>query len=306
MLSNGDIITFGKTVGKGSFLVHPVTARVELLFGSQSGVASSTSENTRTPVAVLPVDSRARPSSGRFGLYIPSLSSPDGSSDDDSSLKYDHDSDIEEITPPSSGPDRVGCRPCAPSLPSLPAIRGLHAHFFDEPRGDSFPFSSPIDIRRLPAVDRVLSRSHSPMDLSSPTPTPIGAWPSFVAPSPSANNEEDSSSNHSSDESSHDEDDLEVDDAKSSGPLFSQEVISAQSRGPSEMPSPDVGKPSCRQPSEGDSRSPSPPSELDLQGREKEIEKEQDIRDRLMETINHVRVSAMFQVPSFSYNAFFL
>ena len=62
---------------------------------------------------------------------------------------YDHDSDIEEITPPSFGPDRVGC---PPSLPSLPAVGGLQVHFYDEPRGDSFPFGSPIDYVYLPST----------------------------------------------------------------------------------------------------------------------------------------------------------
>ena len=76
MLSNGDIIAFGKTVGKD----HSWCILLELWFGSQSEVASGTSANTRSPVAVLPVDARAgRTRSGRYGLYIPSLS-PDGSS----------------------------------------------------------------------------------------------------------------------------------------------------------------------------------------------------------------------------------
>jgi pSer/pThr/pTyr-binding forkhead associated (FHA) protein len=305
MLSNGDIITFGKTVGKGSYLVPPVTARVELLFGNQSDICAIISADTatRSPVVASEGGSRSRRSStGRYGLYVPSsLSSPDASSDDDSSLKYDHDSDIEEITPPASSPDRAGHHSFASSLPVLPIIRGLQAHFYGEPHDDSFPFGSPIDNLRLPAIDRLpdRSRSHSPMDLSSPTPTPIGAWPSFVMPFSSPSDARESNPKHVSDEVRA-VGAQEVVGVKSSGSMFS-EAISPQSRGASENPGPDIGKPSSDQSSNDESRSPSLPSEFDLPGREKEVEseigKEQEIHDRMMllsATIGRIHVSALF------------
>lgn len=313
MLSNGDIITFGKTVGKGSFMVPPVTARVELLFGNQSDISSITSTNTTTrPPVVIPESgpTSRKTSSGRYGLYVPSsLSSIDGSSDDDSSLRYDHDSDIEEINPPSS-PDHVARlgHAFAPSLPVLPIIRGLQSHFYSELHNNSFPFgSSSMDGLRLPAIDRLpeRSRSNSPMDLSSPTPTPIGAWPSLVPPSSSANNEQEPNSTDASDKSGHTEDGQADESAKSVGPVFS-EVVSPQSGDAFEHAIPDIGEPSRHQSSE--SRSPSPPSELDLQGREKErelgleMEKEQDIHDRMMlvsETISRMHHDAAAKRGSF-------
>jgi hypothetical protein len=300
MLSNGDIITFGKTVGKGSYLVPPVTARVELLFGDRSEIASITSANTltRSPVVIPESGPRSRKtSSGRYGLHVPSsLSSPDGSSDDDSSSKFDHDSDIEEITSPSSNPNPAARHPFAPSLPVF--FRGFETHFYDELHDNSFPFGSSMDGLRLPAIDRLpeRSKSNSPMDLASPTPTPIGAWPSFEAPSSSVNKEPESDPKHASVESGHDEGDQQVEDAKSSGPLFS-EAISSPSRGASVSSgsdSEDTDKPSSHQPSNDESRSPSPPSEFDLQGREK-MEKEQEIHDRMMlvsATINRIRETA--------------
>ena len=76
------------------------------------------------------------------------------------------------------------------------------------------------------------------------------------------------------------------------------------------MMRPDVGKPSCHQPSVGDSRSPPPHLSSTGRAERRRWRKSKDIRDRMIlveETINHVRVSAMFQVTSLlsSYNAFF-
>ncbi|KAF9466729.1 hypothetical protein BDZ94DRAFT_1319246 [Collybia nuda] len=111
-LSDGDIITFGKSVGRNSEIVRPVVARIELLRGSQH-------ENTFKPLAmpVTPItpsnhpnvspssSSSSRSSSGRYGVFINSSSSSDGNSSPISA----HNSDPEEV--PASG---------ANALPLLP------------------------------------------------------------------------------------------------------------------------------------------------------------------------------------------
>jgi pSer/pThr/pTyr-binding forkhead associated (FHA) protein len=306
-LSNGDIITFGKTVGKGSYVVSPVTARVELLFGDQSenGSIGSANTSTRSPLVVPengPTRS-GRTGSGRYGLYIPSsLSSPDGSSEDDSSAKFDHDSDIEEITPPSSSHDRPVRHHFGPSLP-FPFFRGLQAHVYEDSHDGATCFNS-FDDLRLPAIDRPpeRSRSHSPMDLSSPTPTPIGAWPSVVAHSPSANSSLESNAVESSD----DEDSQESEgDAEQSAPQATT-AAPPQPQATAENPDPrdgEVGISAAHQPPYDESRSPSPPSEFDLQGREKEQERqlekeqEQEIHDTMVEVsaiVSRMHVSVVF------------
>ena len=73
-----------------------------MLIGIQSEVASSTSAIPRSPVAVLPVDVGQAPvvmDSTFLRCRHPMALR------DDSSLKYDQDSDVEEITPPSFDPD---------------------------------------------------------------------------------------------------------------------------------------------------------------------------------------------------------
>jgi hypothetical protein len=311
-LSNGDIITFGKTVGKGSYVVPPVTARVELLFGVQSEIGSIGSANTSTRSPVVVPESgptrSGRISSGRYGLYVPSsLSSPDGSSEDDSSVKFDHDSDIEEITPPSSSHDRPIRHHFGPSLPVLPLLRGLQAHVYGDSHDDAMCFNS-FDDLRLPAIEipPERSRSHSPMDLSSPTPTPIGAWPLVVTHSPSANSSQESKSSHAS-ESSDGEDSQESEgDAEPSAPLAAA-VVPPQAQAIAENPDlrdGEAGTSLIHQPSYDGSRSPSPPSEFDLQGREKEQERqheeehEQEIRRRMVEVsaiISRMHVGVVFK-----------
>lgn len=301
MLNDGDIITFGKTVGKGSYLVPPVTARVELLFNR--------SENSAMPlgriVTQLPItpESAQRSRSGRYGLFVPSLSSPEGSSpsSDDENSRYDHDSDIEEIPPPQSNPEHVGGRTVFPhSLPVLPMLRSLQAQCHGEIIPDSqFPFS-PLDEVRLPAIDRHLeqSRSHSPMDLSSSPSTPVAiSLPSNLTHSPLIKYYEvESDSQHDSDESSNEDNEQDAEGdveeiEESSSPLFT-EVVFSHSRAASRGPSPqvvDYSKPSSDHANE--SRSPSPPSEFDLQGHEKLT------YDKMVEvnaTINQMQVSPVF------------
>ncbi|KAF7416099.1 hypothetical protein PC9H_002359 [Pleurotus ostreatus] len=87
---DGDVITFGKAVGRNNEIVRPVVVRVEIM--------------TSTPLQ--------RHGSGRYGLYPPSVAptptsadSTSSSEEDDSSHSNfdhsDHDSDIEEIPCPT-------------------------------------------------------------------------------------------------------------------------------------------------------------------------------------------------------------
>lgn len=301
MLGDGDIVTFGKTVGKGSYIVPPVTVRVELLFGgSEKSTMTSASPVARTPVAASEMSRRS--SSGRYGLFIPSsLSSPDESShssDDEFSSKYDHDSDIEEIAPPTSLPDRESHNVFPLSLPALPNLRGLaEAHFFGTDCSDfhSFSFGPSLDDVRLPALDRApeQSRSHSPMELSSPTPTPVGAWPSHSTPSPSVEHEQEACSDHAPEGSKREEKKIVQSNVQVSLPLFS-ELGSTPSRAASESMRSnhrDCSIPPSRQCSSDDgSQSPCPPSEFDLQGQEKKSEA-QDRIGELNATINQMKVS---------------
>lgn len=94
---NGDVITFGKSVGRNNEIVRPIVARAELIYHTPT---------PRTPTSII------RPtSSGRYGLgstspddNSPSESSSEDNADDDiaspssqSDHSSDHDSDIVEI-----------------------------------------------------------------------------------------------------------------------------------------------------------------------------------------------------------------
>ncbi|KAF8196707.1 hypothetical protein K438DRAFT_1825438 [Mycena galopus ATCC 62051] len=97
LLADGDVVTFGKSVGSDSGLVRPVVARVDLLYGSQPPlkplVVPGTPEGQQK--------SLLRTLSGRYGVYVPTGSSSEGSSSSDEQASSDsHDSDIEEISAP--------------------------------------------------------------------------------------------------------------------------------------------------------------------------------------------------------------
>jgi hypothetical protein len=101
-LAEGDVITFGKSVGSRADLVRPVVARVELRY--RRGLKPFLTP----PSSVIHLDltkGSPKSSSGRYGLYDSSSSS----SDDGSSVMSDHDSDIEEIL--VSGANAVPLQP---------------------------------------------------------------------------------------------------------------------------------------------------------------------------------------------------
>ncbi|KAJ3876034.1 hypothetical protein F5051DRAFT_46643 [Lentinula edodes] len=96
---NGDVVVFGKSVGRNNEVVRPIVARVELIFSNFI---------PRRPTSITKSTSS---SSGRYGLRSSDTSEGDSSSSDSSansnespSPSYDHssdhESDIVEIPPP--------------------------------------------------------------------------------------------------------------------------------------------------------------------------------------------------------------
>lgn len=105
---DGDIITFGKAVGRGEESVQPIVARVELVYAPVSTNTPDESvtlrSSTPTTLHVSPV-SPGQSSTGRYGIHVgssPFSSSSSSSSDGDGdSMEHDSFSDIEEIPPPN-------------------------------------------------------------------------------------------------------------------------------------------------------------------------------------------------------------
>jgi hypothetical protein len=222
-LADGDILTFGKVVGAGSYLVSPVTVRVELLTGNSSPKASSPLR-ALTPINSLShAVSRARKlSSGRYGLFVPpsyiesesphSTSSLYASSDEASSPS-EHESDGEEIqscVPPLLRDSQEKASVKIPTFRSFikdiyttsisrsPSVPGdLNVPLVDALGSpcssvEVLTQPSPVVVVINPAHE---SRSQSPMELSTPSPSPlseaqqseppvIGAWPASRPESP--------------------------------------------------------------------------------------------------------------------------
>ncbi|KAJ7493471.1 hypothetical protein B0H11DRAFT_2006569 [Mycena galericulata] len=102
LLADGDVITFGKSVGSDKGLVRPVVARVELLYGSQPPLKPLVVPDlSLSGAAEGQTHSPLRPPSGRYGVYVPASSEASSSSDELQSPQS-HDSDIEEISGPAA------------------------------------------------------------------------------------------------------------------------------------------------------------------------------------------------------------
>ncbi|KAF9220614.1 hypothetical protein BS17DRAFT_309026 [Gyrodon lividus] len=221
-LSDGDIITFGKVVGAGSYIVSPVTVRVELLRGNSSSKLSPVL--ALTPINSLSnVVSRTRKlSSGRYGLFLPPSYIESESPHSTSSLYASSD---EASSPSEQESDAEDAQSCAPSLlcdsqekasvkiPTFrsfikdmyntnisrsPSVTGdLDVPLVDDPRSPSSSFEALSQPSSVVVVIGPSSRSHSqsPMELSTPSPSPpsearqsepavIGAWPASRPESP--------------------------------------------------------------------------------------------------------------------------
>ncbi|GLB42873.1 putative FHA domain containing protein [Lyophyllum shimeji] len=105
-LADGDVLTFGKSVGRPNECVRPVVARVELIHsrGPESPFKPMTpvKQNNHVDLTRSPPP---RSSTGRYGVYVPRSPSPGNLSCGMS----DHDSDIEEI--PASGANALPLQP---------------------------------------------------------------------------------------------------------------------------------------------------------------------------------------------------
>jgi hypothetical protein len=181
ILANGDVVTFGKSVGKDSHTVHPVVVRIGLLYDPQPQVVPSSSAHvlpTLPPFIEVPskdvsddADSpelskqASKQASGRYGVYVPS--SPES---DDSFSKSGHDSDVEELDgPPESSESTSKAFQVAWDSHIKNAFHFLKA---------APPFE------RIPPIINIESRSQSPWvpyDPYSPSFSPRchGASPSY-------------------------------------------------------------------------------------------------------------------------------
>ena len=101
MLADGDVLIFGKAVGRDKDIVEPVTAHVKLLFTPTTDNPTATPPLERISLSPDTTPSEKSPApgtSGRYGIYV---------SSDSSASSSDGDSDIEEIPPPFSFPLRM-------------------------------------------------------------------------------------------------------------------------------------------------------------------------------------------------------
>ncbi|KAG0696326.1 hypothetical protein DFH29DRAFT_951556 [Suillus ampliporus] len=222
-LADGDVLTFGKAVGQGATLVSPVTVRIEFLHDildmRDSPPWCLTHAESSSP--------RSRKlSTGRYGLNSPisyssspshsseSISSSPSGSSNEAAEHSEHDSDIEEI------PSWEELRSCVSSLrqdfpadflggsllgkmPSLGSLMQDICHKIVDPLDIDSPQPwTPPSIAAIAVIDDddvpssvhlPDSRSHSPMELSTPSPSPpeapeepevIGAWPQSRTDSP--------------------------------------------------------------------------------------------------------------------------
>jgi len=190
VLADGDIVTFGKSVGRDDTFVRPVTVRISLLFGSElaplrhGSIGPETSEKVSLNV-----------SSGRYGIYV--------SSDSSSASSSEGESDVEEISPPPSSRAQFPIRGRLSNTTNSQRLRLLR-HLLppvsscvvdlrsvspeaDESRG-AFA-DRPAQVVGEHSEDDV---SESSSELSSPSGAPhdddahevnvVGAWPERLSP----------------------------------------------------------------------------------------------------------------------------
>jgi hypothetical protein len=218
LLVDGDVLTFGKVVGAGSYHVAPVVARVELLTGPSSFEPSA--DRALTPFQpsspVLQLTPR-RLSSGRYGLISASIFESD-SPQSSSSISVSSDAASSPSEQESDLEDEQFCVPAVlratqgkPSGIKIPAFRSFMREIYhtvphspvisDVPDGplEDAPGSPPstdavIHPSPVVVVCEPPMHSHSPIDLMpSPSPPPeaqqsepavIGAWPASRPESP--------------------------------------------------------------------------------------------------------------------------
>ena len=180
LLGDGDIVTFGKSVGKNEECVKPVVTRIELLYNST---------RSTSPIKPLVVPCNSSPSSdkssvksnsGRYGINDTSSSS----SSDESSFNSGLYSDIEEIPAPtpSSSKQIASQNPSSTSSNTASLLKRLlpPSHSPGAPRRDFLPSLSEIVEKPFAHVSMFFS-SFGPE--SVPT-SPNGCSYSRLAPIP--------------------------------------------------------------------------------------------------------------------------
>lgn len=167
LLADGDIVTFGKSVGKNEECVRPVVTRIELLYSGQ---------NCTSPIKPLVVPCNSSPSSdkssvksssGRYGINDTS-----SSSSDESSFHSGLYSDIEEIPAPASSSSKpvTSQNPSSNSSSTTSLLKRLLP-----------PSHSPGVLRRdfLPSLSEIVERplAHVSMFLSAFGPESVPTSP---------------------------------------------------------------------------------------------------------------------------------
>lgn len=162
LLSGGEFVTLGKSVGRGDDLVRPVVFRVEIHHVQPSPLnklidltRSASSERQLSPITKL----NPLKSSGRYGLNDTSSSSSDEMS---SSYMNDNSSDIDD-NPGTPSEDR-----CAPLFDSTHSSSHI-GHALEVLRGLVPPVHPPV-----PQRSQSTSREHSPLFVFPPIDMP--AW----------------------------------------------------------------------------------------------------------------------------------
>ncbi|KZT03062.1 uncharacterized protein LAESUDRAFT_729570 [Laetiporus sulphureus 93-53] len=178
VLADGDIITFGKSVGHGPTLVRPVSVRVQLLFGTNTVFNPSMPHNISSSVS-----EKASPteSSGRYGVYI--------LSDSSSSVSGSESPDVEEVSssqPNDAAQKAPGMLETLRLLPLFP----LRLSCSSDSRSRS---SSPVRVIATPQIEEpaedecsdMSQSSESELDEGADAPresSMIGEWPRSLSP----------------------------------------------------------------------------------------------------------------------------
>ncbi|OCH89509.1 hypothetical protein OBBRIDRAFT_794195 [Obba rivulosa] len=180
VLADGDILTFGKIVGRDEHLVRPVTVRVQLIYGAaaaspfmiEKNLSSSTSKNSSSENEQSD-NSPTRSGTGRYGVYSTSSESSNS----------EHDSDEDEPEEPSAY--GMQYRPVLPMRSGrlallrrvLPPIHIGPLELASPVSGSPRPHVAPLCLpSEAPAQDTMDGGSSNTNNANEASSAP-GAWP---------------------------------------------------------------------------------------------------------------------------------